>query len=120
MARIWCFTTARRGGSMTDIKRPPARSKSLSALDLELWSAVTADVRPFRARPIHAKPEPVSASEARPFAAASPQRDAPRTARFPRSRTSITALGNIYARAASTSMPNSICMGCARPRRITR
>ena len=63
---------------MTDIKRPPARSKSLSALDLELWSAVTADVRPFRARPIHAKPEPVSASEARPFAAASPQRDAPR------------------------------------------
>ena len=66
---------------MTDTKRPAARSKSLSALDFELWSAVTADVRPFRARPIQARAEPVSVGDARPCAAASTQRDAPPQAR---------------------------------------
>ena len=106
---------------MIDIKRPAARSKSLSALELELWSAVTADVRPFRARPIHAKPEPVSASEARPFATAPTQRDAP-----PRDRP-VPALADIDHRTRSicaagdsTSTPNSTCMGCAKPRRIMR
>jgi DNA-nicking Smr family endonuclease len=34
------------------------RATKLSALDLELWSAVTADVKPFRDRP--AKPKPAS------------------------------------------------------------
>jgi DNA-nicking Smr family endonuclease len=39
------------------------RSRALTALDLELWSAVTADVKPFRERPIVPKPvaHPVSA-----------------------------------------------------------
>ena len=32
------------------------RATKLSALDLELWSAVTADVKPFRARPVTPKP----------------------------------------------------------------
>jgi DNA-nicking Smr family endonuclease len=66
---------------MIEVKRSVTRSKSLSALDLELWSAVTADVRPFRARPIHAKPEPVLASEARCVATASTHRDGPQQAR---------------------------------------
>jgi len=32
------------------------RSRALTALDLELWSAVTADVKPFRERPVVPKP----------------------------------------------------------------
>ena len=32
------------------------KPRALTALDLELWSAVTADVKPFRDRPLAAKP----------------------------------------------------------------
>ena len=48
-----------------------SRARKLSALDLELWSAVTADVKPFRDRPAVSKralPPP-----ARPDAAAAPR-----------------------------------------------
>ncbi len=58
------------------------RARTLSALDLELWSAVTADVKPFRARP--AAPRPVSpavstrnASVSLTQRPASPQKRAP-------------------------------------------
>jgi len=57
------------------------RATKLSALDLELWSAVTADVKPFRDRPV--VPKPASPSPARnadaapaPRPAASPQKRA--------------------------------------------
>jgi DNA-nicking Smr family endonuclease len=57
------------------------RATKLSALDLELWSAVTADVKPFRARPV--TPNPVSPPSARnadaalaPRAGPSPQKRA--------------------------------------------
>jgi DNA-nicking Smr family endonuclease len=47
-------------------KRLAGRFRILSADELELWTAVTADVRPARARPARAKPEPErSAKEAR-------------------------------------------------------
>ena len=62
---------------MSEPKRSAGRPKLLSALDLELWSAVTADVRPFRARKLHAKPEPIAASDTRPIGAASTYREAP-------------------------------------------
>jgi DNA-nicking Smr family endonuclease len=62
---------------MSEPKRSAGRAKLLSALDLELWSAVTADVRPFRARKLHAKPEPIAASDTRPIGAASTYREAP-------------------------------------------
>jgi DNA-nicking Smr family endonuclease len=65
---------------MSEPKRSAGRAKLLTTLDLELWSAVTADVRPFRARPIHARPEPVAA-EARPVGPALTHRDAPPLAR---------------------------------------
>jgi DNA-nicking Smr family endonuclease len=38
------------------------RARKLSALDLELWSAVTADVKPFRDRPVVPKPAPAPAA----------------------------------------------------------
>lgn len=60
----------------------PFRGKTLTALDLELWSAVTADVRPFRARPIVPKAEP-QAQETRAHAAPAPHRDAPLLPRQP-------------------------------------
>ncbi len=45
------------------------RARKLSALDLELWSAVTADVKPFRGRPAVSKlapPPPARAADAAP------------------------------------------------------
>ncbi len=62
---------------MDEQNRPASRAKLLSALDLELWSAVTADVRPFRARPILPKPEPPATPESREPAALAAHRDAP-------------------------------------------
>ena len=38
------------------------RATELTALDLELWSAVTADVKPFRDRPLVPKPAPAPAA----------------------------------------------------------
>ncbi len=38
------------------------RARKLSALDLELWSAITADVKPFRDRPVVPKPAPAPAA----------------------------------------------------------
>ncbi len=61
---------------MSEQQRSAGRAKSLSALDLELWSAVTMDVRPFRSRPIHVKKEPTTV-EARHASAAAPHRDMP-------------------------------------------
>lgn len=50
---------------MCEHERPSRwTKKTLTAIDLKLWSAVTADVRPFRARPISPQPEP-SAAETR-------------------------------------------------------
>lgn len=39
-----------------DRGREGRRAGKLSALDLELWSAVTADVKPYRDRPVTSKP----------------------------------------------------------------
>lgn len=61
---------------MNEQNRPAARAKLLSALDLELWSAVTADVRPFRSRPIAPKPEAPAAPEPRTHAPLPTQREA--------------------------------------------
>ena len=66
---------------MSEQERLSRRAKTLSTLDLELWSAVTADVRPFRARPIVPKAEP-AAPETRAQTAA-PHRDAPLLPRQP-------------------------------------
>jgi DNA-nicking Smr family endonuclease len=62
---------------MNDHKAGASRTKMLSALDLELWSAVTADVRPFRPRPIPPRPETPGAADARPASAVAGNRDAP-------------------------------------------
>ena len=67
---------------MSGQERPPRRTKTLTRLDLELWSAVTADVRPFRARPIVPQAEP-AAQETRAHAAPAPHRDAPLLPRQP-------------------------------------
>ena len=61
---------------MSEQQRAAGRAKLLSALDLELWSAVTMDVRPFRSRPIHVKKE-ATPVEARHASAAVPHRDMP-------------------------------------------
>ncbi|MFY9627577.1 MAG: Smr/MutS family protein [Methylocystis sp.] len=68
---------------MSEKHRSASRSKPLSKLDLELWSAVTADVRPFRSRPIQpAPPEAAPANiEARPASTLVAHRDAPPAAR---------------------------------------
>lgn len=61
---------------MCEQERPSRWAKTLTTLDLQLWSAVTADVRPFRARPISPKPEPVAA-ETRAKHAPPQSREAP-------------------------------------------
>jgi DNA-nicking Smr family endonuclease len=61
---------------MCEQGRPSRWAKTLTALDLKLWSAVTADVRPFRARPSSPKPEPLGA-ETRMKPAPPQGRDAP-------------------------------------------
>lgn len=48
-----------------------ARSRLLSAEELELWSIVTADVRPSRARPVPLRPEAPAAPARSPSASAS-------------------------------------------------
>jgi len=56
---------------VNDPERRPTRSRLLSAGEVELWMAVTADVRPFRERP--ARPvetaRPKAGGEARPIGA---------------------------------------------------
>ncbi len=67
---------------MTEKSRSLPRLKTPSAQDLELWSAVTADVRPFRARPIPPKPKPPAApAEQRLVTALVTHRDTPSPAR---------------------------------------
>jgi DNA-nicking Smr family endonuclease len=63
---------------MTEQTRTYARLKAPSAQDLELWSAVTADVRPFRARPTPPKPKtPAQPTEPRQTVTLTAHRDAP-------------------------------------------
>ncbi len=71
---------------MSEQEHIATRLKRLTALDLELWSAVTADVRPFHARPVRAKPEPAPA-EMLAHAAPAPHRDTPA---LPRPAPSLT------------------------------
>jgi DNA-nicking Smr family endonuclease len=54
-----------------------ARSRLLSAEELELWSIVTADVRPSRARPVRSRPE-AAAVAARPAAASAAEAARPK------------------------------------------
>lgn len=64
---------------MNDPDRRPSRSRLLSVGEVELWLAVTADVRPFRerpARPVEAA-RPKAGGEARPVGSGAAQRDRP-------------------------------------------
>jgi len=68
---------------------------------------------------LHAKPEPIAASDTRPSAPLRPiERRPRRPRRFRRSRRSITAPAQNCAADDSTSTPNSTCTGCVRPKRI--
>ncbi len=73
---------------MSDQNRSVFLQKLPSAHDLELWSAVTADVRPYRARPLRARPEPApTIAETRPITTLVDHRDTPST---PRSAPSLS------------------------------
>jgi len=69
---------------LTDHDRRHKRPRLLSAAEIELWTTVTADVRPFHGRPVRpAEPPPRLASPDherlahRPAGAVAPQRDRP-------------------------------------------
>lgn len=70
---------------MSGPERRASRSRILSPAETELWTAVTADVRPFRERPprpaAEASPHAAAADHPHPPAGAAPTRDRPPTNR---------------------------------------
>src|SRR3974377_436345 len=77
------YAQASREGSGMDRGEEGRRATKLSALDLELWSAVTADIKPFRDPP--AKPKPPSPAPP-PAARSADVVTAPRHAPSPQKR----------------------------------
>jgi DNA-nicking Smr family endonuclease len=62
---------------MSDREGKRKRWKTPSALDLELWSAVTRDVTPFRARPVVPQPAATPQAEHRPTGSPPLRREPP-------------------------------------------